>query len=183
MADTEIINRIREDARDLETRGRKTIRIQALYNYLTELEVDYSDSSNAGDRAKFVEEGILAQYSAQNQIELEFMRAVNLAGQTALRTAILINGGSAIAILAFVGNLSTTGKTELIAALASALAAFVYGTLSGAIATGCTYLAGFLSHGQTKWVFHVLNFCSIFFVFSAYILFAIGGYIAYIGIK
>ncbi len=183
MSDIELINRIREDARDLEARGRKTIRILALYNYLAGLEDELSDNSNVGDQAKFIDDGTLEHYKAQNQFELEFMRVVNTAGQTALKTGILINGGAAIAILAFTGNLVTKSNPGMIGALALALAAFVYGTLSCAFATGLTYISGYLSHNRPQWVFHVFNSFTILFVFTGYVLFAFGGYIAYNGLK
>jgi hypothetical protein len=46
----------------------------------------------------------LAHYDAQNQATLESIRYVGTAGQGALKSATLINGGAAVAILGFLGN-------------------------------------------------------------------------------
>ena len=50
----------------------------------------------------------LAQYNAERAAELSFdiemFKSVIIAGQAALKSAILINGGATVALLAFIGS-------------------------------------------------------------------------------
>ncbi len=68
------------------------------------------------------------------------------AGQSALKSAILINGGGSVAIIALIGNiLNIPGQPNQIGlhSLSYSLKMFAIGTLCAAIATGATYLAQF----------------------------------------
>jgi predicted cobalt transporter CbtA len=77
----------------------------------------------------------------------EFRRSVNEAaiktGELALRTAILINGGAAIALLGFVGSLPKEHK----AAFASTLIWFAAGVALGALGIGLAYFTNYLTAG------------------------------------
>ncbi|SMC72187.1 hypothetical protein [Sporomusa malonica] len=57
------------------------------------------------NETKLEQERILAKYNANNQIGL----ALITMGQNALKSATLINGGAAITLLAFVGNIWDKG--------------------------------------------------------------------------
>ena len=73
--------------------------------------------------------------------EMEYKAAIDIA-LVALRSAILINGGAAIAILAFWGNALGAGSDNVDSShIASALGHFAQGVLSGGIATVAAYLA------------------------------------------
>jgi len=63
-------------------------------------------------------------------------------GHLALRTAVLVNGGAAVAVLAFIGGLVGQGKVALgpqLNALTFALVWFAIGVASGALALGFVY--------------------------------------------
>jgi len=94
----------------------------------------------------------------------------------ALKTAILINGGAAIAILALVGKI--WADKNIVSYLAASLLLFTIGVLAAAIGTGVSYLAqsGFLMaeneddyKNPTK--FQRAGICS---VIVSYIAFALG---------
>lgn len=90
---------------------------------------------------------LIIKYQAEQQGNLEMFRSVITAGQSTLKSAILINGGGAVALLAFISSLwtsthsetATNGKTAV--ALLIAMAFYVGGTLVSAIAAAFTYLA------------------------------------------
>src|SRR5688500_9984682 len=64
----------------------------------------------------------------------------------ALRTAVLINGGAAIAMLAFIGGLLRDSKLPLattISQLTAPLIWFALGVVAATLAMGCMYLINF----------------------------------------
>lgn len=66
------------------------------------------------------------------------------AGQIALKFIVLINGGAAVALLAFIGSIWSPHRIELLTIifLASGLGAFSLGVLFGAIAAAAAFHAG-----------------------------------------
>jgi hypothetical protein len=69
--------------------------------------------------------------------QLELFRSVITAGSSALRSATLINGGAAVALLAFLG--SPNAKNQQ-AAFALSLAIFAFGVFAASAAEGLRYL-------------------------------------------
>ena len=100
-------------------------------------------------RAKF--EAQRDKTKAENAIELELTKATCVAGQGALKTTIIMNGGASVALLAFIGN-TWIHKGDGVAMLSIALFLFASGVLSGCAATGVTYLAAFIStENNERW--------------------------------
>ena len=79
------------------------------------------------------------EYQATVQQRVELFRSAMTAAHGALKSAILINGGAAVAVLAFVGSLVQHGAT--IRGFGSVLAIFAFGAFLGALASGGAYLA------------------------------------------
>ena len=68
-------------------------------------------------------------------------KAVIESGKTALTTVMLVNGGAAVALLAFIANMAAKVDSPIkLYAIAGALMWFVMGVLLAALATGTTYL-------------------------------------------
>jgi hypothetical protein len=78
---------------------------------------------------------------------VEMFRSVIQAGQNALRSAFLMNGGASVALLAFVGHLSSVAPKK-VPMLAPSLATFVGGVLVAALASGVTYLSQWFYAGK-----------------------------------
>jgi len=74
---------------------------------------------------------------------LEGFRFTLQLAQAALKSSILINGGGAIARLAFMGHLFDVSDLAMAEYLSSSLIVFAIGNLVGAIASGATYLRKF----------------------------------------
>jgi hypothetical protein len=83
----------------------------------------------------------------------EFFHSVNKAAidisHVALRTAVLVNGGAAIAVLAFIGNLASSDKVELrkLADAAVSLESFAWGVAVGALALAFAYFTNYTMAG------------------------------------
>lgn len=114
-----------------------------------------------------------------HEVNLEMLRSVITVGQSALKSALLINGGAAVALLALIGKLWAGAEIEsALGEVADGLLQFVWGVLSAAAAAGATYFSqagyagefGRLSQavGRTGHVLAVLG------VFLSYYLFAQG---------
>lgn len=125
-------------------------------------------------------ESALRQYDAENQKQIEMFRATITSGQAALKSAILINGGASVALLAFIGNIWTKGTLqEAVDSLTLSIGLFAGGVLAAAIASGNAYLAQYCYSRYPKWPGDLLNVVTILLVIASYVLFAWGVYESY----
>lgn len=142
-----------------------------------------------------VGEAALEQYKAQlaanserqrnlHEFDLEMMRSTVMTGQSALKSSLLINGGAAVAVLAFLGNAWSKSIPRPIVLQASyGLSLFVWGVLAAATAAGATYLsqAGYgdqLGKNSQK-IGDFGRGLAIALVVAAYVLFACGAWQTY----
>lgn len=120
----------------------------------------------------------------QHDSNLEMFRSVITAGQNAMRTSLLLNGGAAVALLAFIGHLATCSSTgtcaglkPVIHGLSISLSMFALGALCATVLAGLTYLsqwfyaAGDAGNWQNKTGF-VLNIGCILLGISSYGIFS-----------
>ncbi len=122
----------------------------------------------------------LAQYEAERSRSLESFRSVILTGQAALKSAILINGGASVALLAFLGHIwNTEPPAPVVAGLTQSLLFFLIGVLLSAMAAGTTYLTQAFYDGGWDKTGMGINFINILLVVSAYYLYLKGGLAAY----
>lgn len=120
----------------------------------------------------------------RHESDLEMFRSVIAAGQGAVRTSLILNGGAAVALLAFIGHLATCGDsiscstlTPKIEELASSLLFFAFGSLAATVLAGCTYLSQWYYAGVSRWQQKtglVLNVVCILLGLGSYGLFAFG---------
>jgi hypothetical protein len=106
---------------------------------------------------------------------VEFNAVISFA-VTALKTAILINGGAGIAILALAGKI--WGDKNIVSYLAVSLLLFTFGVLAAAVGTGMSYLSqnGFLMAEKKEDYEKPEKFqrASIYCIIASYTLFALG---------
>jgi type IV secretory pathway VirB4 component len=142
---------LRDIVDELKTKGVESISSENLIKYLDEALRDISTSARPS-------EATIERYKAELQkwVEehknihaqgVEMFRSVIQAGQNALRTAFLMNGGASVALLAFVGHLSSVAP-ERVSTLAPSLTVFVGGVLVAALASGVTYLSQWFYAGE-----------------------------------
>jgi hypothetical protein len=169
MESQEIINELKIITSEVHKKG-ELISPQALLDYLDALEKDAAESH------KFHE----SQFKATCEANLEMFKSVILTGQSAIKSSILINGGAAVALLAFIGKIWTESQTQITTQLLiSGLGYFVTGVLMGAFTSGFTYLSQ-LSYGHEHWKKgKALHAVAIISGLSAYALFGIGAWSVY----
>ena len=118
--------------------------------------------------------------------DLELIRATVATAHAALKAAMLINAGAAIAMLAFLGNIvQNKVAANLIPSLSCALILYVWGVLVAAVATGTAYVsqAGFGNElgKRSKAIGGIFRMTSGFLIATSYVLFGYaswGGYTA-----
>ncbi len=112
---------------------------------------------------------------------IEMFKAVIAMGQNALRSGFLLNGGAAVALLAFISRLTETnpGKVEI---FAHSLIFFVAGVFAVVLTSGMSYLSQWFYHqfpsGKTGLI---VNIICIILGLSSLGLFIWGSYKSYTG--
>lgn len=179
MEAKDIVARIRTDVGALLESGREFVHVPTLLQYLNDLENQAPEISQA---AELQHQSQLAQHRAVHESQLEMFKSVLESGQTAVNTAILVSGGGTVALLAFVGNLSTkTPDAPVPQALIVGLTLFAVGVLCGAMAAGARYLSQFCygnSWARSGVGFHI---SCIVLVVATYVLFSAGVVASYHG--
>lgn len=126
---------------------------------------------------KLMQERELARFNAINQIGISMITM----GQNAIKSAMLINGGAAVALLAFMGNIwdkSVCHKTAIL--LANSIGLFAIGVLFAALGSGATYCSQhLLLTNDYKKYGRYFQGLSIFLVIYSYFLFGWASWCAY----
>ena len=83
----------------------------------------------------------LERQKAKHNLRIEAFKGVFQFSGATLKSSIIINGGGAIALLAFIGKIwGTKEATALASSLTCPLTVFTFGVLSSAVAAGASYL-------------------------------------------
>lgn len=178
MSTKEFAAQLKETIEEIKANGTAAIYCDNLIAYLDEV-------INSPQPA--VSEAELAKYKAELQLwieqtkgnlasNLEMFRSVIQAGQSAIKSSFLLNGGAAVAILAFIGKL-TTSQPDKIPSFATSLTLFVVGVLIVTVTSGLTYLSQWFYAGGKKWQKATgfwLNIITIILGLSSYGLFTWG---------
>ena len=169
--------------------GASVISVESLERLLTYLSSDKGDKDVAAAIAADKEMALaqhraaLAQYSAEADAGLELFKSVTRSGQAALKSFFLLNGGAAVAVLALVGHLSTSGATAArVNTFALPLGCFAFGLLLSAMASGGVYLAQRAYSLSQKQQGDGWNAVVVCVSLASLFAFAVGCYFAYIAI-
>jgi len=172
------IERLIADIDTLKNRGRKVVRLELLHDVLTSI-ISQSPQKDADlERLHFqlTHENNLAEWKDSRETERLLLNAVMTFGGNALRVITWMNGGAAVACLAYSGN---RGDKSLLPAMLF----FCYGLLAGGIAHAGAYFAQYnYAHGDQRPGDRFRNF-SIFLVLLAYVMFLIGVLNGYYGLQ
>ncbi len=187
MKAIDVLKEIRQALSQTRQQGHSTVSIDAMENYLILFEKDVENDSydrslnHEAELAKFKAENDrkIAYLNNQTANSLEMFRSVITAGQSALKSSMVINGGAAAALLAFTGKVWETQISELVAgSLTSSILVFCLGVLCAALAAGTTYLSQLAFASDWVKVGHAVNCFNILAVLSSYGLFGFGSYMA-----
>jgi len=179
------------EVKEMQTAGQTSVQLNLLQEVLEETQRLEAASTDAQWQMKFRElthQSNLAHYDAQHQANLAEYNARHadslallqsaLTGATdAIKAALIINGGAALAILAYLGNSHSTPTRTL----ASSLAWFTAGIIVAAFCSGGYYLTQY-HYAQRKEVMgNCLRWVTAVLVVISFLAFAGGAYTAYRG--
>lgn len=140
MSENEPLSELRKTLQSLKVEGHSVVLIDGLLELLDgstvvqPMQLETWKEACERDRLHYQ-----LTHQAKSQERFELFKAVVTAGHAAVRSAILLNGGAAVAVLAFVGSLVQHGTP--IHGFAGTLPHFAVGALFGSLASGGTYLA------------------------------------------
>lgn len=173
----DVILQIKTALSDVEVKGQAFVHIQALKQFLDAIEKSAIVTIEA---QKLQHQSNLEWYKAQHQSQLEMFKSTMESAHSALKASLIVNGGAAISLLAFVGNIWSKTQTASVAhALAATIACFSSGVMLGGLASFVTYFTQFFysqKHKRTGITFHIM---AIVLVVLSYVAFALGIYGAY----
>ncbi len=187
MNANEVVEEIRAALIQTKDQGHSTVSIEAMENYLTLINKDigtdnhYQSLEHESSLATFKAENDrnIATASNQTKISMEMFKSVITAGQAALKSSMIINGGGAVALLAFTGKIwSTTTSPEVASDLTTSIFIFSLGVLCAAFASGTTYFSQYSFSSEWLKTGHTFNIVSITVTLSSYALFCYGSYVA-----
>ena len=195
MKSSEVVQIFKGAIESTKRNGIERVSIEDLEAYAARLEEAVHESPEGVDAGEANMERYRADLSAwitarQHQYEhnLEMLRSVITVGQSALKSSLLINGGAAVAVLAFLGRLlSSESASVSIDGLSLALLQFVWGVLAAAIAAGATYFSQAGYGGEFgSWSRKIGiggHIVAVVGVFAAYGFFGVGAWQAYSAIN
>lgn len=163
MNTKEVLETVKKAVLDVKQQKQDVISVDAMTHYLETLIIDTEGQESETSLAAFHAEhnAKIEEYKADQLHDTEMFRSViNFAG-SALKSAMLINGGAAVALMAFIGNIWT--KVTAVAAVTSltnSVFYFAFGVLAAALATMMSYFTQyFYHHGPEKLgvAFHVVS--------------------------
>lgn len=196
MKASEAVKQIQDAVLEVEKTGAKELLIANLNAYLanvsaTALQQEQGEPSITEAQANHQLEVWKAELSRSSTMSVEMLKATVEAGQTALRSAIVINGGAAATVLAFAGNAIAKGLlvagAPLLTQIGTALLWFMVGAGIAGVASGFRYLSQY-AYGSTHWgktsVWWVrcgamANVISIGLAIGSFAAFFVGGLAAY----
>ena len=176
---------LRHGLNDAKARGVATVSVDDVLKHVSALEDAVSNqspnSSNAVEEAnrrsweKYLED-YRAYLSARNETEIKMFESVISAGQNATRILLAINGGAAIAVLAFLGHLASI-DSSMIKAFASPLRWFTFGVALMGLVAGGTYLSQLAFSSEKRvlqWCGSALQFAVVSGGLASIYLFIVG---------
>jgi hypothetical protein len=195
MKTTNLIHDLRTSIESAKAQGDTAIPVAGLEAYLAEMEriasaqeevaVEEKQRNDAIRKFEHDFEVWKIQTPLQSAANLEMFNSVIEAGQTAIKSAIIINGGAAAAMLAFLGNFLSADVEDAnmfpISGIGLALLVFLLGVGCAGLASGFRYLVqatyawGWRKSGHAlNWVTIALGLAS----FASFFLGSIWGYLA-----
>lgn len=195
MKSREVVQVFRNTIISTKKAGVERVSVADLEAYVTHLDNVVAETGEDVQAGKAAMERYRADLSAwissrqqKHEHNLEMLRAVVATGQSALRSALLINGGAAVAMLAFIGGIwPHNSSSPVIGSLAFALVFYVFGVLAAAVASGATYFSQ-AGYGQefgsaSDIVGRVGHILAVLGVFIAYGLFGYASWSAFLAIS
>ncbi len=183
MSTRQFVGQMKSQIEDIKMKGTTAIDCDNLIAYLSEAE-KLKDVDPTAIEIEMLKANL--QYGIEfnkhtYQERLEMFKSVIVAGQGAINSSLLLNGGAAVAVLAFISRVAESKPTK-VPLFGDCLLGFAFGVLAIAMASGFTYLSQWLYASPYPWAqksgFGV-NVFAILLGLTSYGLFAWGLFAAY----
>ena len=180
----------RRELIDAQARGLASIQVETLHSIFNSMEeqLDAAPSQAGQIQLETFRSDLAASLAHQEHVNswnLENFRQVIALGQSTLKSIMLINGGAAVALLAFLGNLINAKNNNVgIPPFANSMRLFVIGVFLAAVAYALTYFSQLFYAGAKPWhqragvAFHVITSLA---GAAALVLFLCGAFASYRG--
>ncbi|CAI0727058.1 hypothetical protein [Serratia grimesii] len=182
------IDTIIEDVQAVKDGGTEFIDTEKLLGYLKDLKDNETQSHEENlERLKATNQFHIERLKLIANANLESFRSVIATGANASKSCMLVNGGAAVALLAFVGNIwNKNPNAGAVAELAYGILFFCSGVGLAALCTGITYIAQYCyasadSDSDSKWDIagNIFNILAVLAGLASLILFGYGCYSAF----
>ena len=176
---TDPLDQLRAELDVLKNKGLASVTIASLDSYVATLQAEPRSRGTDGVNVEMAK----THFEAQNAANLEMFKSVIEAGRTALNALILMNGGAAVALLAFLGNAlakePTGGFKFGVQAINCAMLLFVLGVGCAGVSLALRYLTQLLGHGRSAKMGMRMTYAAIVVGLASLALFFAGGVRAY----
>lgn len=174
---------MKTDIEDIKSKGTAAIYCDNIIAYLNEVENSPEQELTPVDveRYKADLQNWIEANKYQHESNLELFRSVITSGQSAIKSSFLLNGGAAVALLAFIGHLAQF-RPEKVSEFGACLMPFAFGVLASAVTSGSTYLSQWLYASPLAWARKAgfaINIICILLAIGSYLLFAYGLFAIY----
>ncbi len=129
----------------IKSKGTAAIYCDDLIAYLNEVQNSSAPEPTAIEIEKYKADlqNWIEANKHTHEAQLELFRSVITAGQSAINSSFLLNGGATVALLAFIGHLAQF-KPGKVAEFGACLLPFAFGVLAIVVTSGLTYLSQWL---------------------------------------
>ena len=160
---------------DIRSKGTASIFCDNIIAYLDEVlnSPEPEPTPHDFERYRAVLQDWVEARKHQHESEREMFRSVITAGQGAIKSSFLLNGGASVALLAFIGHLAQI-DTGRVPEFAPSLLLFALGVLAIAVTSGLTYFSQWLYGGSFKKTGFAFNIVCIVLGLVSYGLFTWG---------
>lgn len=122
----------------------------------------------------------IVNFQAAVETSIEAFRSEYTSAQSALRTAMIINAGAAIALLAFVGNLwPDVGLAPTLMGLVNSLSGYVLGVLFGAVGLAAHHAMHYFMYAENERWISISKWTYIGLLSFSFAAFALGSWFVY----
>lgn len=138
---------------EVKSQGHETVNCDNLIKYIDMVVEATSNDNKTDENTEALKARLqlsLEEHKYNLSANLEMFKSIIQSGQNAIKTMLLLNGGAAIALLAFIGKLSDNNSSA-IPDFAYSITAFVIGALAIGITSCLTYLSQIAFDSDVKW--------------------------------
>jgi hypothetical protein len=184
MNPLDMLSIIRKQTDAVKAAGHKAVSVPSLESLLSLLEHHakeaYPISPTDLEGAQLRQTEDLAYYTAVNASNLELFKSVISTAKILINSLILINGGAAVALLAFIGHLATAPSSSAsVSDFAAVLLWFVVGVGAAALFAGFVCLSQKAYSSKWQRFGHVTVVVSVLTAIASFVAFGLGAYNTY----